>query len=238
MAIEKGVFIRLSYTGSIEGMPFDTTSEEVAKEAGIFNESARYGPMIIKVGSTHVIPGLDEALEGAEVGVEQSVTVEPEKGFGPHDREKVKAYPVKAFERKPVVGMRVNMEKQEGVVVDVIGQRAIVDFNHPLAGKTLDYTFTVEEIVLDDEEKMRGIIRLFSGRDLDLTLEEGKLTLHLPPGINYDQRWFLWRGTIIQELFAISESVAEIVFMESFKRPEVPADVSEDVPEEVPEAEN
>lgn len=232
MAIENGVFIRLSYTGSFEGMPFDTTSEEIAKEAGIFNESTSYGPMIIKVGSTHVLPGLDEALGGAEVGVEQEVTISPEKAFGPHEKEKVRAYPVKAFEKKPTVGMRIKMEKEEGVVVDIIGQRAIVDFNHPLAGKTLDYTFTIEGIVEDDEEKMKGIIRLFSGRDMDLTLEEGKLTLHLPPGINYDQRWFLWRGTIIQELFAISESVAEIVFMESFKRPEPPTEVAEEVPEE------
>ncbi|MCP1661943.1 MAG: peptidylprolyl isomerase [Methanocalculus sp. MSAO_Arc1] len=224
MAIEKGVFINLSYTGSIEGIPFDTTSEEVAKEAGIFNESARYGPMLIKVGNNHVIPGLDEALEGADVGVEQEVTVPPEKGFGPHEKEKVQAYPLKAFEKKPAVGMRITVEKREGVVVDIIGQRAVVDFNHPIAGKTLDYTFTIEEVVEDDEEKMKGLIRLFSGRDMDLTLEDEKVTLHLPPGINYDQRWFLWRGTVVQELFGVRDSVSEIVFMETFKRPEEAAE--------------
>ncbi|MDO9540014.1 MAG: peptidylprolyl isomerase [Methanocalculus sp.] len=222
MVIENGVFIRLSYTGSIEGIPFDTTSEETAKESGMFNESARYGPMVIRVGSTHVIPGLDEAIVGTEVGAEQTVTVLPEKAFGPHDKEQVKVYPLKAFEKKPTVGMRITIEKKEGVVVDIIGQRALVDFNHPLAGKTLEYTFTVEEIVEDDKEKMTGLIRLFSGRDIELELTEEKVTLHLPPGINYDQRWFLWRGTIIQELFTIRDSIAEIVFMETFKRPEKP----------------
>ncbi|MCP1715156.1 FKBP-type peptidyl-prolyl cis-trans isomerase SlyD [Methanocalculus alkaliphilus] len=223
MAIENGVFIRLSYTGSIEGIAFDTTREETAKESGIFNEKARYGPMVIRVGSGHVIPGLDEALTGAEPGVEQTITVAPEKGFGPHDREQVKAYPFKAFEKKPTIGTRISQDKKEGVVVDIIGQRALVDFNHPLAGKTLEYTFTVEEIVADDVEKMQGMIRLFSGRDIDLEFTDGKVTMHLPPGINYDQRWFMWRGTIVQELFKVSDSVSEIVFMETFRRPEPPA---------------
>jgi FKBP-type peptidyl-prolyl cis-trans isomerase SlyD len=220
MAIENGVFIRISYTGSIEGLPFDTTDEETAKKAGMFNESARYGPMVIRVGSTHVIPGLDDAIVGSEVGVEQTVTVLPEKGFGPHDKERVKVYPLKAFEKKPKVGTRITVEKEEGLVVDIIGQRALVDFNHPLAGKTLEYTFTVEEVVEDDKEKMKGLIRLFSGRDMELELTEEEVTLHLPPGINYDQRWFLWRGTIINELFLVRESITKIVFMETFNRPE------------------
>jgi len=234
MAIENGVFIRLSYTGSIEGIPFDTTSEETAKASGIFNEKSRYGPMVIRVGSGHVIPGLDEALTGAEAGVEQTVTVAPEKGFGSHDREQVKAYPFKAFEKKPTIGTRISQDKKEGVVVDIIGQRALVDFNHPLAGKELEYTFTIEEIVTDDVEKMQGMIRLFSGRDIDLEFADGKVTMHLPPGINYDQRWFMWRGTIVQEIFKVSESVSEIVFMETFRRPEPPAAEPETVEE--PEA--
>ncbi|RQD82873.1 MAG: peptidylprolyl isomerase [Methanocalculus sp. MSAO_Arc2] len=222
MPVENGDFIRLSYTGTIEGIPFDTTDEETALDAGIHNPSARYGPMVICVGKTHVIPGLDDALEGVEIGVEQSVTVPPEKGFGPHEKAKVQAYPLKAFEQKPAVGMKISLDKKDGVVTDVIGQRAIVDFNHPLAGKTLEYTFTVEDVISDDEEKMKGIIRLFSGRDIDLLYTDGTVTLNLPPGINYDQRWFLWRGTIVQEVFAISDSVQEIVFLESFQRPAPP----------------
>jgi len=73
MAIQNGDFIRLRYTGKVDGAVFDTTDEEVAREAGIHNPEALYGPVTIRVGSQHVIPGLDEALEGRDVGDEGEI---------------------------------------------------------------------------------------------------------------------------------------------------------------------
>ena len=62
MAITEGDYIKLEYTGSVDGIVFDSTSAEKAREAGIENPSAAYGPIMVRVGSGHVIPGLDDAL--------------------------------------------------------------------------------------------------------------------------------------------------------------------------------
>ncbi len=70
MTIKDGDFVKLSYTGTANGLVFDTTDEEEAKTAGIHSPSAIYGPVTICVGQKHVITGLDEELVGKKVGTE------------------------------------------------------------------------------------------------------------------------------------------------------------------------
>ena len=58
----------------------------------------------------------------------------------------------------------------------------------------------------------------------DVSLETDKATVTLPPGINYDRRWLLWRGRIIHEGFELVTGIAEIILVETFKRPEKKAE--------------
>jgi FKBP-type peptidyl-prolyl cis-trans isomerase SlyD len=221
MAIKEGDFVKLSYTGSANGIVFDTTDEAAAKTADIHTEGALYGPVTICVGQKHVITGLDEELVGKKVGTEADVTVLPEKAFGERDPKKVQSYPKSKFKDKPVRGMRINVEDQgEGVVVDVIGSRVIVDFNSPLAGQTLTYHYKIEEAVSDPLEQLRGIIRLYTGKDMEVSLDNGKATITLPPGINYDRRWLIWHGRIIHEGFETVDGISEINLLETYKKPE------------------
>jgi len=221
MTIKDGDFVKLSYTGTANGLVFDTTDEEEAKTADIHSPAAIYGPVTICVGQKHVITGLDEELVGKKVGTEADVTVLPEKAFGERDSKKVQSYPKNKFKDKPVRGMRINVEEHgEGVVVDVIGSRVIVDFNAPLAGQTLTYHYKIEEIVSDPLEQLKGIIRLYAGKDMEVTLDSGKATVTLPPGINYDRRWLLWRGRIIHEGFETVADISDITLVETYKRSE------------------
>jgi FKBP-type peptidyl-prolyl cis-trans isomerase SlyD len=66
---------------------------------------------------------------------------------------------------------------------------------------------------------MKGLIQLYSGRDLELTMKAGKMTITLPPGITYDRRWVLWRSRIIHEAFEDIPDIQEIVLVEKFLRP-------------------
>ena len=221
MAIKEGDFVKLSYTGSANGIVFDTTDEDAAKTADIHSPTAIYGPVTICVGQKHVITGLDEELVGKDAGAEADVTVPPEKAFGERDPKKVQSYQKSKFKDKPVRGMRINVEEQgEGVVVDVIGSRVIVDFNAALAGQTLTYHYKIEEIVTDPLEQIRGLIRLYAGKDMEVTLDDKKATVTLPAGINYDRRWLLWRGRIIHEGFELIEGISEITLVEKYKKPE------------------
>ena len=221
MAIKEGDFIKLSYTGSVNGNVFDTTFEEEAKTAGIHSANAIYGPVTICVGQKHVILGLDEELTGKKAGAEGDVTVAPDKAFGERDMKRVQSYPKNKFSQKPVRGMPVKMEEHgEGTVVDVIGNRVIVDFNAPLAGQTLVYHYKIEEVVKDPLEQLKGLIRLYAGKEMEVSLDDGKATVTLPAGINYDRRWMLWRGRIIHEGFEQIQGISEIVLVESYKKPE------------------
>jgi FKBP-type peptidyl-prolyl cis-trans isomerase SlyD len=221
MAINDGDFIRLSYTGRVGDNVFDTTSEDEAKKAGIHSANAVYGPVTICVGQKHVILGLDEELAGKEAGAEGSVTVGPDKAFGQRDPKRIKSFPKSQFKEKPVRGMAVRLEDQgEGTVVDVIGSKVIVDFNPALAGQTLTYEYRIEDIVTDPLDQLRGLVRLYAGRDMEIAMDEGKAMVTLPPGIIYDRRWLLWRGRIIHEGFELIKGISEIVLVESFRKPE------------------
>ncbi|MDD1701138.1 MAG: peptidylprolyl isomerase [Methanoregula sp.] len=221
MAIKEGDFIKLSYSGSVGENIFDTTDAAEAKSAGIHSPEAIYGPVTICVGQKHVILGLDEELVGKNVGDSGDVVVTPEKAFGDRDPKRIQSFPKSQFKEKPVRGKSVKMDEMgEGTVIDVIGSKVIVDFNPPLAGQTLSYHYTIEEEVTDPLEQLKGLVRLYAGREMEIALVDGKVSITLPPGINYDRRWLLWRGRIIHEGFELIRDISEIIFVETFRRPE------------------
>ncbi|MDD1655258.1 MAG: peptidylprolyl isomerase [Methanomicrobiales archaeon] len=220
MTVAEGDFIRLSYTGKADDRTFDTTDEETAKEAGIHNPSAVYGPVMIRVGSRHVVIGLDDAVIGKEAGESGEVEVPPEKAFGPHDETRMESVSIAKFPEKPRLGMQVELENREGTVANIIGRRAIVDFNHPLAGKTITYSYKVERVAETTEEKIQGLIHLYTQREMEVKEEGSTITIFLPPAIIYDRRWLLWRSRVVQEIFEYFPEVQDIVLQETFHRPE------------------
>ena len=233
MAITEGDYIRLEYTGSVDDIVFDTTSAEAAKEAGIENPSATYGPILVRVGSGHVIPGLDEALVGREAGEEGEIEVPPEKGFGGARPRAGPGRAAQAVRREGQVGSRVKNDNREGVVRDIIGSRAIVDYNNEFAGKTLHYTFRIVEVVENEAERANGLVRLFSGREASVKAQERRADLRLPAGISCDRRWMLWKPTIVRDILEAAPSVKEIRMLETFKRPEpAPEPAAEEAPAE------
>ncbi|AEH24418.1 FKBP-type peptidyl-prolyl cis-trans isomerase [Pyrococcus yayanosii] len=170
MKVQKGDVIRLHYTGRVKetGEIFDTTYEDVAKEAGIYNPKGIYGPVPVAVGAGHLISGLDKRLEGLEVGKKYTIEVPPEEGFGLRDPRLVKVFTLGQFRRQGIIpfpGLEVEIttedgKKLKGRVLTVSGGRVRVDFNHPLAGKTLVYEVEIVEKVDDPIEKIKALIEL------------------------------------------------------------------------------
>ena len=148
MAIKEGDFIRLDYTGKVKetGDIFDSTSEEVAEEAGLKTENKTFGPIPIAVGVGHVLKGLDAGLVGMEAGEKKTIEVKPEDAFGPRDPKMIQLIPMGEFRRqniKPQVGMNITLEGHTGKIRNISGGRVTVDFNHELAGKTLIFEVSV-----------------------------------------------------------------------------------------------
>jgi FKBP-type peptidyl-prolyl cis-trans isomerase SlyD len=204
MAIQKGDFIKLNYTGKFEdGKIFDTTDEELAKKEEIFNPRGLYGGDVVIVGAGHTIEGLDEDLEGKEVGHSGSIVISPEKAFGPSNSKLIETVSItKLQDRNVHPGLAVELEGRKGIVSRVIGRRVTVDFNSPLAGKTVIYEYTIEKILETDTEKIQGLLALYTGiRDLEIETADGVAKIYIPTGLTFNQRWLMAKNRVASELF-------------------------------------
>jgi len=154
MKIEAGDFVKFHYVGRFEnGEVFDTSYEDIAKENGIYVEERDYGPLEVHVGAGEIIPGLDEALIGMEVGEKKTVTVPPEKAYGMPNPELIIEVPISEFTRaglEPVEGLYVMTDSGIAKIREVGEETVKLDFNHPLAGKTL--IFEVEIVGIEKEK--------------------------------------------------------------------------------------
>jgi peptidylprolyl isomerase len=163
MALQKGAFVILDYTAKVKetGEVFDTTKEEVAKKERLYKEGEIYEPKLVVVGEGWVLKPLDESLATMEVGKTATVEIPPEKAFGPRDPEKVKRVPLRHITEKgvtPTLGMRVEYDNKLATVRAIGAGRVLLDFNPPLAGKTLVYEVTVNKKLETQEEKIAALI--------------------------------------------------------------------------------
>ena len=154
-------FVRLAYTlrTAEDGRVVDTTDEEIAEEAGIADDDYDFSPRVIVIGAGHVFESVDEALIGSESGDEGTVEIPAAEAFGEHDPDNVRTVSVEKIpedDRYP--GAQVTLDGQQGMVETVIGGRARVDFNHPLAGQDLEYEYEILDALEDREEKARGLL--------------------------------------------------------------------------------
>ena len=222
LAIEKGDFIKVSYTGKFDGGKiFDTTDEEIAKTNDIYNDRGMYGGDVVIVGAGHTIVGLDEDFIGKDVGYSGSVDIPPEKALGEHDIKLVESVSITKFkDRKAYEGLEVEIDGQRGVVTKVIGRRVRVDLNHPLAGKTVTYEYNVEKLIDDDVEKIQGLFSLYTGlQGLDVDVSDGTATIFTPAVLSYNQRWLMSKNRVATEILE-NVDVEEVLYVEKY--PEAP----------------
>ena len=179
MAVKKGDFVEVEYTGKLkeENLVFDTTDEKKAKEMGMHSPQQSYGPIIICLGQGQILPGLEKEIEGKEPG-EYTVDLQPEDAFGKKEAALIRMIPASAFKKQqivPQVGMQINMDGMMGIIKTAGGGRCLVDFNHPLSGKEVTYTIKVNRIVTDDKEKLQSYVSLaLNAKNVPIKLEQGK----------------------------------------------------------------
>ncbi len=217
MSIQKGNFIRVSYTGKNEDRVFDTTEEEIAKANGIYNEKGRYGGDVIIVGEGHTVAGLDEDLIGKEAGYKGSVTIPPEKAFGQRNPELIESIPTTKFKERPQVGMPVQVDGRAGIVIRVIGRMATVDFNRFLAGQTVTYDYEIKELIEDTEPKIKGLFGLYVGKELPVKINDETVTVDVEPELTFNQRWLMAKRQIANEIINNTE-IKEVLYVERYNK--------------------
>lgn len=164
MPLSKNDMVLVDYVVRIKesGEVIEVTNAEKAKELKVYDPNKEYEPLLVILGEGRVVKGFEEVLEGSEVGVDVEVDIPPDKAYGVRDPNKVRTIPLRDFVRaniKPEVNRVVEIGGQLGTIRSVSGGRVVVDFNHPLAGKTLTYSFRVVKKLEDVVEKVKYLIR-------------------------------------------------------------------------------
>lgn len=176
-----GSFIELDYTGRVDGVVFDTTRKADAPP----NSLASFKPVVVKLGSGQLIAGLENFLKDKKAG-KYSVSIPPESAFGKKDPKLLKLVPLASFKKEQqqqlAPGVPITVGDMQGVVKSVSGGRAVVDFNHQLAGKTVDYDIEFHGEVSDPKKKVESTVQAMLGVVLPIEKQGEDLVLSLPKG--------------------------------------------------------
>lgn len=227
MTIKEGDFIKLSYTGKLDDDSiFDTTDEELAKANDLFNENALYGGDIIIIGAEQTIKGLEEDIKKHDVGYEGTIEIPPEKGFGEKNPLLIKSIPAKRFEQKPHDGMRVQIDGRIGLVMRVMGRHVRVDFNSPMASKTVYYDYKINDVLENIKDKAVGLSTLYTGEEMNIEIDGTIAKVQVPLDYSLNQRWMYSRGQMSKDLLKNTE-LTEVQLIETYTM-----DILEDTPEE------
>lgn len=111
--------------------------------------AARKETMKVIVGQSVYPQEFERQLVGMKVGDSKQITLRPEQAFGPYRRDQV--FRVPNTQLPPGVQLKEGSILSGGArgpmrVVKVFEDSAVVDLNHPLAGKTLNYRLTISKI--------------------------------------------------------------------------------------------
>lgn len=132
----------------------------VKDEEGVqLDSSASNQPLTYLHGANNIIPGLEQALEGKQQGESLEVAIPPEQAYGEHQDGLVQSVPRDVFQGAEIeLGQRFEAQTSNGpisvVITDIEGDNVTVDGNHPLAGKSLNFDVTIEDIRDATEEEM------------------------------------------------------------------------------------
>ena len=174
---KKKDFIELEYTGKnrTNNEVFDSNILEEAKKLN--PKVTEVKPLVICIGENFVVKGLDDFLEGKEIGKKYNLKLTPEQAFGKRDSKLIRLIPMKMFlEQKiyPQPGMTLALDNNLVKIVSVSGGRVLVDFNNPLAGKDIEYDLKIRGLVSDDKEKVNALQTFLFGQIFEFEIEEDK----------------------------------------------------------------
>ena len=139
MTIANGTNVSLEYTLKLE----DET---------VVDTNVGSAPLTYTHGSNEIIPGLEKALSGMKVGESTQVVVPAEEAYGGVDSGAIQEVPKEQLPPDALsVGTQVQAQDDSGGplqarVIEVKDQTVVLDFNHPLAGKTLYFDVKVLDI--------------------------------------------------------------------------------------------
>lgn len=129
-----GDVVRIHYTGKFE-------------DGTVFDSSEGREPLEFKAGSPELIPGVSNAVVGMATGEKKTVMIAPEDAYGPHRPELTSRVPLTELPDDVELGDQFRVEGSgqdlRVFVSELTDDDALLDANHPLAGRTLVFDIEV-----------------------------------------------------------------------------------------------
>jgi len=150
MAIEANQIVSLEY--------------EVRDGDTVVDSNVGGAPLVFMFGKGQIIPGLETGISNMAIGEKGDVLVKPEDAYGEHNPEATQEVPKDQFAGIDLeVGMTLYGQGEDGgtvqvTVKEIAEETVVIDFNHPLAGKALMFSVTINNVRdASAEEVMTGI---------------------------------------------------------------------------------
>lgn len=229
MVFNKGDFLIVEYTIRVKdtNTVIDTTDPEIAKRENIYESSRLYGPTLLVLGKNWLNQYVEEEILNMSENEEREIEVEPSRAFGERDPGKVKVYSIREFQRRGYsvsVGDVVEIGGARGIVKQVSGGRVVVDFNHPLAGKTLLYKIKVLRKIEDFSERVKALssrhLRIpINELDTEYSENDKKLVIKIPGKYITRENISFAKLALAADIFELfKDNVSTLGFYEEIKK--------------------
>lgn len=221
--MEEGTIIHVDYElyNEESGTIIETTREEVAKEHEVHQEGRTYSPMVCIVGGGMLISGFEEALAEAKVGKETECVIAPVDGYGEKDSELVDTISIDKLlqtvkdPKSLYIGAPVTIGGKQGTLSYLAAGRARIDYNHPMAGKTLKYSFKIVAVVEGKEEKVTALLESNTGHtDFGVEFTGNDLAITLPQTMLFDTNAAMLKFRLVTTIRDAVADIAKVSFVE------------------------
>jgi len=139
LTVSEGKTVKVNYTLTVDGK--------------VIESSNKSQPIQFTPGSRQMIPGFEKAVMGMKVGEKKSFKVKPEEGYGKEDPRAIQNVAINKLPAgiTPKAGMSLQARDKNGQtrivkIMEVRKDVVVMNFNHPLAGKTLNFDVQIVEI--------------------------------------------------------------------------------------------
>ncbi len=226
MPFDKGTFLLVDYTIKVkdEDRVIETTDAEIAKKANIYDENEVYEPRLVILGEGWLLKSLEDELMKMNEGEEKEIELPPEKAFGKRSPDNIKVYPARELIRRrvrPIVGTRVEIDGRIGIIRSVGSGRVVIDFNHPLAGKTLLCKIKAVKKIEDEMEKIKALIHRRAPKvdinKFDVSRENDVVVIKLPPEIRDAEGGRIFKYSLFRDITKYISGVRVVRFIEEYE---------------------
>ncbi|MDR2855407.1 MAG: FKBP-type peptidyl-prolyl cis-trans isomerase [Methanomicrobiales archaeon] len=215
--IKDGDLIVFSFIERFNGKIVNTNIEDLARNNNVYDEDYEYVPDIAIIGLENISAPLEREFIGKEVGAKGTVILPPEEAYGLRSKEEIRTINRKEVAEDTMIGSCIyHDEYGSGLVFDKIGKRFIVDFNHPLAGKEIEYEYEIFERVTEPAEQFYRLLRNLAPKNYKASFEDGKGTIRLDVPVIVIDEWNVKKINMIMSLFKSLSFLQTLEIYEKF----------------------